>query len=756
MNCITNLNKPFNTSSFILMPRKLKMFDYHNREDNVSKWKDYERAPRASWDEFSSVTNFGSVRVDADNIPRMVETYEVVDNRSIPPSSDVGGVYTETFSQLDAHKNDYLSLLVEQESKNASPFIPIEHDVEEVDKEDFVAKQKFSFGKIRENKTIPVKFEDSKSDLNYFDELIFNESYSKFSVEKAQKAREVSVDPSIEVAREQIADTDLNLVDQEYFSRTVDQVEEIEISKSKLGEMSTEKDEGKHFHQEDLSFIDEQFFTPQTFVGMETGREIDHQQLKTPNNGIDSSEVVYKTDKKLPKSVLLDMSPNNRDNITQNNPVAIPSNSTWFESDIDKLMSDSEHKDKMRAKRAEKLLDQSNSEHKDKIRSKRAEQLLDQSDPFKAFKTPQKKSKAKTSEGPALEYVRKLRKSQNEPSDVKHPHETLGHHWQDRFLAATSNLQKSNRHGNLDNEEEDTEHVALYTDVKKYKPPDLSTYLKGEVRDLLFSKIIYNDHDIIAIWKPYGLPMFPPGKTQKMKGPKQRFSMEGFLPDLATRVDAEQLYEVHRLDHTTTGVVLYAKTKEMELKLRKLFKEKKVQKTYLCICNGVPQADSGFIDIPVGEGSIGSKRRMTLRPDYNNSSLINKKASEAGPVSQAVTKYSVVSSHDNACLVETKILSGKKHQIRLHLGLGLGCPILGDHKFSYPDQLGKPQKVKGDIVKRLKIRQTKSRDLPIFLHAKRISIPDILPDGNLVITANLPHFFTKTMQKLRLKYNKRD
>ena len=91
--------------------------------------------------------------------------------------------------------------------------------------------------------------------------------------------------------------------------------------------------------------------------------------------------------------------------------------------------------------------------------------------------------------------------------------------------------------------------------------------------------------------------------------------------------DAPSIH-ISRLDHTTTGVVLYAKTKEMELKLRKLFKEKKVQKTYLCICNGVPQADSGFIDIPVGEGSIGSKRRMTLRPDYNNSSLINKKASE--------------------------------------------------------------------------------------------------------------------------------
>jgi len=299
-----------------------------------------------------------------------------------------------------------------------------------------------------------------------------------------------------------------------------------------------------------------------------------------------------------------------------------------------------------------------------------------------------------------------------------------------------------------------------------YKPPDLASYTRPEVRDLLFSKVIYNDNDIVALWKPHGLPMFLTDQTSKKienkeKGPSSlkrahRFSVECFLPDLAKKLDVEKLYEVHRLDHTTTGIVLYAKTKEMELKLRKLFYEKKVQKTYICICNGVPQSDSGFIDIPVGEGSVGGRRRMTLRPDYDGSSVVSNKKSSVNDVSQAVTKYVVVSSNNNASLVETKILSGKKHQIRLHLGLGLGCPILGDHKFSYPDQLGKPQRVRGDIVQRLKIRKSKTRDLPIFLHAKRISIPDILPEGNLVITANLPHFFTKTMNKLRLKYNRMD
>ena len=107
--------------------------------------------------------------------------------------------------------------------------------------------------------------------------------------------------------------------------------------------------------------------------------------------------------------------------------------------------------------------------------------------------------------------------------------------------------------------------------------------------------------------------------------------------------------------------------------------------------------------------------------------------------------------HGSAALVECGLRTGRKHQIRLHLGLGLGTPVLGDHKFSHADQLDRPQRVKGDIVDRLRIRGSKARDLPIFLHARRVAIPGILPAGDLVITANLPHFFTKTMKKLRLK-----
>ena len=162
------------------------------------------------------------------------------------------------------------------------------------------------------------------------------------------------------------------------------------------------------------------------------------------------------------------------------------------------------------------------------------------------------------------------------------------------------------------------------------------------------------------------------------------------------------------------------------------------------------------------------------RPDYSHEksrAITNKKTSQRERV-DAVTDYKVLSSFNSAALVQCNMSTGRwtirqlpehqlimaisfrKHQIRLHLGLGLGTPVLGDHKYSYPDVMDKPQRVKGDIVARLRVQPSKARDLPLFLHARRIVLPGILPERDLVITANLPHFFSRTMKRLRLKADK--
>ena len=183
-----------------------------------------------------------------------------------------------------------------------------------------------------------------------------------------------------------------------------------------------------------------------------------------------------------------------------------------------------------------------------------------------------------------------------------------------------------------------------------------------------------------------------------------------------------------------------------------MFAERKIRKNYLAVCNGTAQAASGVIDIPIGDGKFGDRVRKTLRPDYNSNKIVTNKKTSDLVHEDAVTEYTVLSSVDNASFVSTTMHSGRKHQIRLHLGLALGTPILGDHKFSYPTEIGKPQKIHGDILQKLKLKKSKSRHLPIYLHARRVTVPRILPDGNdLVVVATLPHFFSKTLQKLKLK-----
>lgn len=95
--------------------------------------------------------------------------------------------------------------------------------------------------------------------------------------------------------------------------------------------------------------------------------------------------------------------------------------------------------------------------------------------------------------------------------------------------------------------------------------------------------------------------------------------------------------------------------------------------------------------------------------------------------------------------------TGIRHQIRVHLGFGLRCPILGDHKYSYVDLLA-PQKLPSDILLALRVRQSKVRHVPMHLHAYVYMIPQAGTDGkNIFIKAPLPFHFRMNMSKLKLR-----
>ncbi len=76
---------------------------------------------------------------------------------------------------------------------------------------------------------------------------------------------------------------------------------------------------------------------------------------------------------------------------------------------------------------------------------------------------------------------------------------------------------------------------------------------------------------------------------------------------------------MRRLDKTTTGVLLLATSEASRKRLKKLFAERRVEKQYHALTNGVPSTAEGIVNIPVSMGRLGDRFRQTLRPDYDAS-----------------------------------------------------------------------------------------------------------------------------------------
>ena len=272
---------------------------------------------------------------------------------------------------------------------------------------------------------------------------------------------------------------------------------------------------------------------------------------------------------------------------------------------------------------------------------------------------------------------------------------------------------------------------------------DFTKLTNEDIVELLVESILFDDQDILVINKPYGLTC--QGVEETASGP----ILNKFLNQLAHRVHCEKLFTVHRLDKETTGILILAKSKEKAKILSDLFFHNKILKQYWCITKSVPEPNEGIIDIPIEVGSIDGKQRMALRPEmFEEARRISMPFKNA---KRAVTHYKVLDQNGNAALVEVRPETGIKHQIRVHLGFGLRCPILGDHKYSYLDKLV-PQKLPDDILINLKIRQSKARYVPLHLHSRQICISHAGAEGrNIYVNAPLPSHFIRNMASLKLK-----
>ena len=166
-------------------------------------------------------------------------------------------------------------------------------------------------------------------------------------------------------------------------------------------------------------------------------------------------------------------------------------------------------------------------------------------------------------------------------------------------------------------------------------------------------------------------------------------------------------YSVHRLDKDTSGVFIMAKNRETAQLLTSLFRLRKVHKTYLAVCHGEIEEDSG-------EWNDDLVR-------YDNGKKI---------IEKAKTIFKVIDKNSNSSLVEMKPITGRKHQLRKQL-FNIGHSIYGDKKYNSSFF-------------------TKGINKDLMLHSYQIRF--MINEKKYTYRALLPDYFKKLLKTKRLNF----
>lgn len=167
-------------------------------------------------------------------------------------------------------------------------------------------------------------------------------------------------------------------------------------------------------------------------------------------------------------------------------------------------------------------------------------------------------------------------------------------------------------------------------------------------------EILYHDDDLVLVNKPSML-LSVPGR-----GDDKKDCVVSRLAD-----DMGWIREVHRLDWETSGVMLLARTADAHRQLSGQFARREVEKTYLAVVYGMVPASSGAINLPLRCDWPNRPRQMV---DFLNGK-------------SALTYWQRLECADNRCRIGLQPVTGRSHQLRVHLS-SMGHPILGDRLYA--------------------------------------------------------------------------
>ena len=212
-------------------------------------------------------------------------------------------------------------------------------------------------------------------------------------------------------------------------------------------------------------------------------------------------------------------------------------------------------------------------------------------------------------------------------------------------------------------------------------------------------QIIDNNENFVVLNKSSGISV--QGGTKSKKNLVDIFAKSEIF-------QGTKPYSVHRLDKDTSGVFIMAKKRESAQLLTSLFRLRKVHKTYLAICHGELNTDSG---------------------EWNDDLI--RYEGDKKIIEKAKTIYKVLDKNSEASLVELKPITGRKHQLRKQL-YALGQPIFGDIKYKLSNS-------------------SRGLNKNLMLHSYQIKF--IIDDVKHTYTALLPDYFRKLLKTKRLRFS---
>jgi 23S rRNA pseudouridine1911/1915/1917 synthase len=222
--------------------------------------------------------------------------------------------------------------------------------------------------------------------------------------------------------------------------------------------------------------------------------------------------------------------------------------------------------------------------------------------------------------------------------------------------------------------------------------------------------VVYEDKYIIVLNKPSGVVVHPaPGNWTKTL-------VHGLLfryPDISCNNTARPGI-VHRLDASTSCLMVVARESKAMENLQKMFQNKEISKTYIALVNGNLKNNEGVINAPIARDPKDRHKMAVVKGGRS-----------------AMTRFRRLWSNNNYSLVSCQLVTGRTHQIRVHFE-AIGYPLVGDRVYG---------KVKtGEIIANLN---------RIFLHSWKLEFIHPIYENNMSFRCTLPEELKNTLKSLR-------